>query len=341
MQINREEIEQDIDTLIELLRRAKDLNDYKYIKSNIELLLDLYFNLFHEKYNCVVPKSTLMEYVISLGDKSIDQIYCEEYLEDKERHNEVANTILQVLSKYQLPGRIVQEIIKPKEFIEIVNSFFKSTGGEIGKEYESLIKSNHINFTREGYKDSETDHVFMLNKSYVSINAKSTVEGLIDFAHEVGHAYAKSKIQDSEAAYNDCLSYYEFYSCFMERMMIRYLIDNGIVLNDAIKSNQKYFKELGLFAKDLLAYKGLEKGVTGIEDDRLSSAMIYMYGKYLGAIKSLDYTEDREETIERIDDYLKSQGIASKEESLDILGIDYDELISGKKLERTLKKNNM
>ena len=101
---------------------------------------------------------------------------------------------------------------------------------------------------------------------------------------------------------------------------------------------KKYFKELGLYAKDLLSYKDLSEPV---EDDRLSSAMIYMYGKYLGAIKYLDYTEDKEGTLERIDDYLKSQGLVTKEEALDILGLDYDELISGKKLERVLKKNNM
>ena len=340
MKIKKEDIERDIDTLIDMLRRTYYIDDYKYILNNLDLLLGLYETLYHQQYECDINISTLLTYIINDKQNDPNYIYTDEYLEDRDTHDKVARTIFSIIHKYNLPTSIEQEPILIERFENIVDSFFADYGGDINKKYEQLKRDRQIHFVP--YKTntgSETNNIFMLGKTYAVVAVPNTIEGLTTFAHEVGHAYAYSVIENKDASYDACLSYYDFYSSFMQRMMIKYLEDNKILKRDIHKSNQKFFKELEQFASDIANLKNLSK--EEIINSKKFVSMIYMYGKYLSLIKEYDYDQDREGTLEQIEDYLRSQGTVSKKESLDILGIDYDELISGNKLQKVLKKNNM
>ena len=340
MKIRKEDIEKDINQLIEMLRKTIFVDEYKYILNNINLLLGLYETLFNQKYECEINSSTLLTYIINEKENDFNYIYTSEYLEDKDTHDKVARTLFQIIHKYNLPSSIEQEPIFIGRFENIVDSFFEDYGGGISKKYHQLKNDNQIHFipyrTNTG---SETDNIFMLGKTYTIVSDANTIDGLLTFAHEVGRAYAYSAIEENDAAYDACFSYCDFYPSFIERMMTRYLIDNKLLSRDTFKSNQKFFKELELYAMDVANLKNLSK--KEILNSKKFVSMIYMYGKYLSLIKEYDYDQDREGTLEQIDEYLKRQGSISKKESLDILGIDYDELVSGNKLQKVLKKNNM
>ncbi len=342
MLIRKEEIISDIHELIKIIRKASSVDEYKYARCNVFLLLDLYKNLYHEEYKVHVPQSTLLEVFLSLEEKSFEQVYREEYLSDRQTHDSVANTITKIMSKYNLPNSIKQSYISSTDYMDIIWGFLNSFDSDLKDKLTKLIDEQHIDlFTTKMNKDCETDNIFMLDKSYVTVNMRHDVEGMLKFVHELAHAYAHSLMQDKEAAYNEWTSYYEFYSSFVERMMIRYLIDNNILSEDAIKSNKKFFKQLELYSSDIVPYKNYTKNEVNRHSNKLASSMVYMYGEYLSLIKEHDYMEDKEGTLEQVKEYLTSQGIASKEESLEILGIDREELVSGKKLQRVLNKNNM
>ena len=338
----RKEIEKDIETLADMLKSTRQVDEYKYLKCNISLLLDLYKNVYHSEYKVIVPNIPLFDIVVSREDKSVNQLYREEYLNNREYHDEIIKSVYEIMSKYNLVGSIKQEPIRLDYFLDIINSFFCEFGGKQYETYQELLKKAHIDyFSIKANPSSETNHIFMLGKSYVTINARNDVEGLLVFAHEIGHAYANSMIKNNKASYDDCISFYEFYSSFMERIMIDYLLRNNIMVEDTKKSNYNYFKYFKKYARDLSEFKDFSLAKILENNSKLSDSMIYFYGEYLGIIKESDYYDDKEGTIERINDYLRNQSLVSREKSLDILGIDYDELISGKKLKRILNKNNM
>ena len=300
----------------------------------------LYRSLFEKDYDCVVPNSTLLEFIINDYKDDVNYIYTKEYIEDRDLHDRVAKSVFKIISKYNLPRHIEQEVILPERFQTIVNEFFSEYGGGINKKFEQLKRDGQIEYLPYySVSDTATNNIFMLGKTYVVVSTPNTVDGLLSFAHEIGHAYAYSMIEDKDASYDVCLSYYEFYSSFIQRMMTQYLMDKKIFPKDVVKSNMKFFKELELYALDVAGLKNLSS--KEIINSKKFVSIIGLFGKYLSLIKEYDYGEDREGTLERIDDYLSSQGMVSKKESLDILGIDYEELISGNKLQKVLKKNNM
>jgi oligoendopeptidase F len=238
MYFNRKEIERDIETLVDILKSTHKVDEYKYLKCNISLLLDLYKNVFHKDYSIIVPRVPLLEVVISREDKSVNQIYREEYLKNKQYHDDIVQSVCSIMSKYDLSDQIKQEPIRLHTFLDIVNSFFAEYGGGLNKTFQDLVKNAHIDFLSiKDNPSSETNNIFMLNKSYVTLNTRNDVEGLLTFAHEIGHAYAHSMIKDNKASYDDCMSFYEFYSSFMERVMIDYLLRNNIMVEDTNKSN--------------------------------------------------------------------------------------------------------
>ena len=144
MEIKREEIENDIKELIARIKKTLYVEDYKYLKCNLMLLLDLYRLLYGEEYKCDIPKSTLLEYLIRSEDKSVGQLYYEEYTSNRILHDRVADTIFRTISKYHLPKQMIQERINPKEFYEIVDSFFYDYGGGTKEVFEQLKKKEHI-----------------------------------------------------------------------------------------------------------------------------------------------------------------------------------------------------
>ena len=143
-------------------------------------------------------------------------------------------------------------------------------------------------------------------------------------------------IKDYDLSYNDCKTYYEFFSSFLERMMLLFLKGYRIYNNDVNDSNNKYLSQLKKYSDNLLKYLDKDKNAIINNKHIITPSMIYFYGEYLALIKEYDYMRNQFETKNRIKEYLKYRGSINKDEELEILGISHSDLYSGEKVKQLL-----
>lgn len=336
MYISIKEIKSDINKLLYVVNNTTDRDSYKYAMCNINLLLDIYRNLTGENYEINIKRNLLLESTYG-KDKSVEDTYIDEYIKNKSFNDFVFKKVNDILSNYGEKKDIKEKDIDYEEFLSILETFLFNYDSRMYEYYNYLVKNGYVDwFTYKNRSTNETNNIFLLNKRYVLLDNDYDVEGLCTIVHEIGHAYAQSLIKDYNVSYNDCNTYYEFFSSFMERMMFFYLRDNSLYINDVNNSNYKYLTQLKMYTNDLLKFNNKSNEIIRSNKGIISTSLIYFYGEYLALIKEYDFMHNQFETKNRIKEFLKYRGSVSKAKELEILGISSFDLLSGDKVQKLL-----
>ncbi len=337
MEINKDNITRDIDALNGMLKTSSSIEEYKYIKSNLDLLLDLYKNLYKEDYEVDIHHNYDFERTISETDDKVEDIYVKEFIKDRELHYSLACKLMSIVPfSREYNGRL--EEIDYDLVFKLVEDFLKSFNPKMYELYKDLSNGYIDFYTSKSNPISEANNIFMINKKYIAISPKTTIDASLSIIHELAHAYSFDFLKNHNEAYNACKSYFEFYPYFMERMFLLYLEENNLHLKDVDHLRRFNNAKLRMNANSFIYFYTKKKNELEEDSSMVCGTMVYLYGNYISGLKEADYLDDREGTLQRIDEFLEQRGSVSKEESLNILGLDKDELLSGKKLQRILKK---
>ncbi len=338
MFIDINEISNDIEVLSNMLANTSDVKVYKYISCNIDLLVEIYKTISGKDYSKPIKRNLLLESMTFVEDEKVVDIYKNEYLNDRDYHNRVFRNMFVILSKCVSKPNKFDDDIDFTDYEKIIDSFLESFNKDMFEYYIYLKNNGYIDlFTEKDREENETNNIFMLNKRYILLGSRISIEGAHVIIHEIGHAYSQKLEKDNDASYNDCYSFFEFYSSFMERMFTNYLLSNKLYVKDAKIVNDKYLYQLRLYAKDLMLFREKNNDYIRENIEILASSMIYFYGEYLALIKEYDYYNNKGETIDRINEYLKYQGTISKDEGLEILDVSKLELVTTDKVRKLLK----
>ncbi len=336
MYISIKEIKSDINKLLYVVNNTTDRDCYKYAMCNINLLLDIYRNLTGEDYKIDIRRNLVLESKYC-KDKSVEDTYIDEYLEDKKFNDIVFSKANSILYNYSEKKDIKEKDIKYEDFLDLLETFLVNYDSKIYAYYKYLSSKGYIDwFTYKNRSTNETNNIFLLNKRYILLDNDYDVEGLCTIVHEIGHAYAQNLVKDYNVSYNDCNTYYEFFSSFMERMMLFYLKGNRLYKSDVNNSDNKYLTQLKMYTDDLIKFENKSNETIRSNKGIISTSLIYFYGEYLALIKEYDYMHGQIETKNRINEFLKYRGSFSKEKELELLGVSRLDLLSGDKVQKLL-----
>lgn len=351
MVIDIEKLKCEIDILKRKLYSVKSSTEYKYVTNCIALLCDLYYELTGILIDCKTSVNPYYENILKNTDIGLLDYTANEYFNNQDFYNEVAINILNLYEKeniYFLERQRNQQKISRKEYFEIIHDFLSKYDYRLCNKSYNLIKNNEIDIDGNMIWDAgSTYNTFELNKQYVVIENNSSIEGAVTYIHELGHAFSYDLLlnRSKKQSYNCDYNFIEFYPHYLEKVFTDYLIKNNIHLTDAITSSNYFYESLYNYLFDLIDCNDYVIDDLSFENDELTPTEIkeyildsvsYSEGLYLGCIKAYDANIDLEPTKEQVDNYLFGQGLNSKIESLEILGIDENEIFNGKKLQKSL-----
>ncbi|MBQ6498132.1 MAG: hypothetical protein IJI58_05400 [Bacilli bacterium] len=225
------------------------------------------------------------------------------FFENRDYHKKMLGSIINDLSGnlnfMEDQYTCMKECLSKGEFFDIFSSFLKSLN--LGKDFDKFIKNVGIySFYGEVMPSAAGFILFNpVDKSVdvFSSNANYDVRTLSTLAHEFGHAYDYSKFDGDYIDFNKYLHrsfYTEVTSVLFERLMIEYLINNDILINDAkdeliAKNSNHYWMLIGGYIDSLLDYDMLKKN----QQDKYSSEYIY-------SLIKKNFNEDIKSFLERI-----------------------------------------
>lgn len=345
MEIDLIQLKKEIEFLSNKLRNNNNHQECLYIVCCIKSLQEIYRNITGTDCDIKLPNIIRVEDVIIDNyksnkktifipcEKSVSEVYKEIFLSDKKYYSDLSRNVLNFTNPFPLKnGKKLNE----KTYFELLNEFLSCYDPNLLAIFEKLKKENLIDFRRTG-RDTFTANIFSLNKIYAVVDRRMDIYGLNSFVHELGHVYSYSKINSESQAYNDIFYLPEFYSSFMELMLIDFFETNNILESDT-SNLKKYF--LGRMRRDADSIDKIisipEERILDYEDIFLPP-MLYFESAYLSLIMNEMYMKDKEGTRERIDDYLKNQGMISRDQTLELLGTSRKEVTSGYTLKRIIK----
>ena len=243
-------------------------------------------------------------------------------------------------------------------------------GDKYYKFFKSLVDNKQIEMGYVGdYSNmAETTWLNCLNKSYVCCSSSTyNFYSLISLVHEVGHAYEASVVNNKNNKSFSTL-FYEVSSCFFEYLFLRYVNDRRILVNDGkilefdflydiyyfffqnvlvqslgnIFILDDYNLTIDFFTKKKLVDELNRKYNSNIQLDdnpiNVRDALIYGYGRLIGINIYDRYVDDKKDILKRFDNFMNQYTLVGTFDSIDVLGISKDDLISNKVLKRTLKE---
>lgn len=123
-----------------------------------------------------------------------------------------------------------------KEITEILNEFFKKTNNEIYNIFLKIYQSNKssLRYIEANNYDYTGEIIYLeyFKKYYIMATKENTIEDILTFAHEFGHAI-QYYLNYNTALYNKLNVYIEIVSTFFELIcneyLLNYFIDEGTI----------------------------------------------------------------------------------------------------------------
>lgn len=127
---------------------------------------------------------------------------------------------------------------------------------------------------------------------------------------------------------------YDIYYFFFQNVLVQSL-GNIFILDD-------YNLTIDFFTKKKLVDELNRKYNSNIQLDdnpiNVRDALIYGYGRLIGINIYDRYVDDKKDILKRFDNFMNQYTLVGTFDSIDVLGISKDDLISNKVLKRTLKE---
>ena len=317
------ELTQDVDQLIERiytateqLRKAKSseerriLGNYLYSLYN-SLSYIIYMPIEVTQKNIFGSRKDYQKFVkkAHIDDDRVLKNFFENRVYHRRMFRYIINNMHDSLTDIEDAQFGYDEEVSKGEFFEIFSDFLKEL--HLGKEFDKYIKTVGIyDYDYElrpdcgGYMihnplTNESD-VFVANFSY-------NVNTLARLSHEFGHVYDMSHYQGELHDYNR-YRYQSFYlevmSILFEKLLIQYLIDNNILIDDAkdylIEDKFYCYKTfITSYMDSLLDYDVFKKQKEDIYSDEYISSLIgkHFTGDIMDFLSEVDTLDIRQNHI--------------------------------------------
>lgn len=320
---------------------------YKYniadIFENCEILKYMYGKYFPPYY---IHNNKFENYLTKLNNENI--LFNEDPILNAFLCDRVINTFND--NSYVFYNRYPLNKLTQKEFIEIQRDFLYTFEERILKIFDEYSKRELIDLTGCIEDNAITFTKLTSNAHIILLPNRFDINNISILSHELGHLFEATLLdkRSKKQLFNRRFTYEEFISHYLEFNLQHYLKENHIYLKDTLIVENELLNRLLTYFKDMI--KSIEELETNpkIEDKNERLSMVndinefysYAYGSLLGLLMHERYIENDKETRKDVDNYLFNAELYSRSDSIELLGINKQDLFDSKVLSKRIKKHN-
>ena len=344
MDIDIIKLEDKIEDLLSKVPSAKSVTEYKYLVISLRTLNALYNDLTGNYYKVSTLGNHFYNKYIDSESKKLFNTRINICFSDSSFNSKLAYRLLKIYYDTDFLDYMAscsEEKLRLKDFIDIVYSFASSYDEKFYKIAHEMITDEKISVKNDSR--CSTLNTIYDGDNYILISGPFKIESAGSLIHELGHVYCHRMLDNRSKSqlYNDELSFYEFYSEFVEMLFYDYVRENNIKRRDALFSENAMLASLEYYLVDL--YDAYELRNISVDEDTLdvvNDAYEYSYGIVLAMYMANRYYEDKKDVITRCNEFMFMQGLNDSTKELNTLGITKDELLNGHALEKRLVRHN-
>lgn len=345
MDIDIIKLEDKIEDLLSKVPSAKSVTENKYLVISLRTLNALYNDLTGNYYKVSILGNHFYNKYIDGESKKLINTRINTCFSNGAFNSKLAYRLLKIYYNTDFLDYMAlccEEELRLKEFIDIIYSFASSYDEKFYKIAHEMITDEKVSIKNDS-RCSTLNSIYD-GDNYILISGPCKIEAAGSLIHELGHVYCHKMLDNRSKSqlYNDELSFYEFYSEFVEMLFYDYVRENNIKRRDALFSENAMLASLEYYLVDLYDAYLLKDNLSDDEDtlDIVSDAYEYSYGIVLATYMANRYYEDREDVRTRCNEFMYMQGLNDSTKELNTLGITKDELLSGHALEKRLVRHN-
>lgn len=345
MDIDIIKLEDKIEDLLSKVPSAKSVTEYKYLVISLRTLNALYNDLTGNYYKVSILGNHFYNKYIDGESKKLINTRINTCFSNGAFNSKLAYRLLKIYYNTDFLDYMAlccEEELRLKEFIDIIYSFASSYDEKFYKIAHEMITDEKVSIKNDS-RCSTLNSIYD-GDNYILISGPCKIEAAGSLIHELGHVYCHKMLDNRSKSqlYNDELSFYKFYSEFVEMLFYDYVRENNIKRRDALFSENAMLASLEYYLVDLYDAYLLKDNLSDDEDtlDIVSDAYEYSYGIVLATYMANRYYEDREDVRTRCNEFMYMQGLNDSTKELNTLGITKDELLSGHALEKRLVRHN-
>lgn len=345
MDIDIIKLENKIEDLLSKVPGAKSVTEYKYLVISLRTLNALYNDLTGNYYKVSILGNHFYNKYIDGESKKLINTRINTCFSDGAFNSKLAYRLLKIYYNTDFLDYMAsysEEELRLKDFIDIVYSFASSYDEKFYKIAHEMITDEKVSIKNDS-RCSTLNSIYD-GDNYILISGPCKIEAAGSLIHELGHVYCHKMLDNRSKSqlYNDELSFYEFYSEFVEMLFYDYVRENNIKRRDALFSENAMLASLEYYLVDLYDAYLLKDNLSDDKDtlDIVSDAYEYSYGIVLATYMANRYYEDKEDVRTRCNEFMYMQGLNNSTKELNTLGITKDELLSGHALEKRLVRHN-
>ena len=345
MDIDIIKLEDKIEDLLSKVPSAKSVTEYKYLVISLRTLNALYNDLTGNYYKVSILGNHFYNKYIDGESKKLINTRINTCFSNGAFNSKLAYRLLKIYYNTDFLDYMAlccEEELRLKEFIDIIYSFASSYDEKFYKIAHEMITDEKVSIKNDS-RCSTLNSIYD-GDNYILISGPCKIEAAGSLIHELGHVYCHKMLDNRSKSqlYNDELSFYEFYSEFVEMLFYDYVRENNIKRMDDLFSENAMIATLEYYLVDLYDAYLLKDNLSDDEDtlDIVSDAYEYSYGIVLATYMANRYYEDREDVRTRCNEFMYMQGLNDSTKELNTLGITKDELLSGHALEKRLVRHN-
>lgn len=251
-----------------------------------------------------------------------------------------------------------------KDFCDIILSFYSEYGNNIYNIVKKIIEGNYIEFIDEfvSYDTEDTTAYLSSNMSsktsyILSSSNNYTIDNMFYIVHELGHALDnelyKYKQDKKFFVFEDLFA--EVSGCMFEMAFGEYLLKNGIesnatidMINACLLKYASVYNKYGKRLKDEYYFNAMGHILDNKNDfgksiipelDNFRDDLVNLIGCSLGLCFVLS-KDNKEKSMKEFVNFLCMRKENTFEQSIEELGINYDEYISCKLIKPYIKDRN-
>lgn len=325
-------------------------------KSRYYQLMNDLFSLYEMcDYLCIDNIPNIDDYSFKYQDVNITNIGVSDlvanYIKNRDYYFELSKMGTKLINKYNMPRGyryeyLLKNYLNNTDSLNLSLDFLKQFNIKIYDELLKVIVNNRALITTNIDNVDNYGTTYLLNEvkaPYLIIESQNNLTLPFTIVHEAGHIFHHSKYNKNSYKIIKANLYssnlMEFYPNFLELVFADYLKDKNIFLDDLILIKKSFDLDVAELLEKLnnLLFIYLDKNCfdyigyyAKLIENTLSKVVAYhFYDMYL---------EDSDKTLYNIDQFLTYLGCYDNVDILDKFGLNKDEILNSKVLEKHIKK---
>lgn len=269
----------------------------------------------------------------------------EDYIKNKDYYFELSKMGTKLINKYNMPRGyryeyLLKNYISDKDALEMSLNFLKEFNIEIYNSLINVITNNRalISPNISGVDNYGVSHLLSEVKApYLMIESQNNLTLPFTIVHEAGHIYHHTKYHKNSSKIINSILYssnlMEFYPNFLELIFTKYLQDKKLFSNDVILMQKSFDLGVAEILEKLNNLLYLDEKVfndlnyyENLITNTFSKVVAYHFFDF--------YLKDPEKALYNSNQFLTYLGTCTNLEMLDKFGLNKEEILNSKVLEK-------